>query len=69
MNQLNNLLWPFPIHNGERTLASKSLLQLSDYIISFERREVSDEELQRCKVLKYKNGKYIELNNQKEALV
>lgn len=69
MNQLNNPLWPFPIHNGERTLASKSLLQLSDYIISFERREVSDEELQRCKVLKYKNGKYIELNNQKEALV
>lgn len=27
MNQLNNLLWPFPIHNGERTEASKKLLQ------------------------------------------
>ena len=27
MNQLNNPLWPFPIHNGERTEASKVLLQ------------------------------------------
>lgn len=69
MNQLNNPLWPFPIHNGERTVASKSLLQCTDYVISFERKELSNEELKRCKVLKYKNGKYIELNNQKEALI
>lgn len=27
MNQLNNPLWPFPIHKGERTEASKKLLQ------------------------------------------
>lgn len=27
MNQLNNPLWPFPIHNGERTKASKKLLE------------------------------------------
>lgn len=27
MNQLNNPLWPFPIHNGERTEASKALLK------------------------------------------
>lgn len=27
MSQLNNPLWPFPIHNGERTEASKKLLQ------------------------------------------
>ena len=27
MNQLNNPLWPFPTHNGERTQASKNLLQ------------------------------------------
>lgn len=27
MNQLNNPLWPFPIHNGERTEAYKKLLQ------------------------------------------
>lgn len=69
MNQLNNPLWPFAIHNGERTIASKSLLQSSDYIISFERKRVSDEELRRCKVLKYKNGTFVELNNQKESLL
>lgn len=69
MNQLNNPLWPFPIHNGERTLASKSLLQCSDYIISFERKRVSDEELRRCKVLKYRKGTFVELNNQNEALL
>jgi hypothetical protein len=27
MNQLNNPLWTFPIHNGERTQASKNLLK------------------------------------------
>lgn len=27
MNQLNNPLWPFPIHNGERTESSKKLLK------------------------------------------
>jgi len=27
MNQLNNPLWPFPIHNGERTEVSKKLLK------------------------------------------
>lgn len=27
LNQLNNPNWPFPIHNGKRTLVSKSLLQ------------------------------------------
>ena len=27
ISQLNNPLWPFPIHNGERTESSKSLLQ------------------------------------------
>lgn len=27
MSQLNNPLWPFPIHNGERTVASKKLLK------------------------------------------
>lgn len=27
MNHLNNPLWPFAIHNGERTEASKKLLK------------------------------------------
>lgn len=26
-NQHENLLWPFPIHNGERTLASLKILK------------------------------------------
>lgn len=28
MSELNNLLWPFPIHNGERTEASKQILKV-----------------------------------------
>ena len=27
-SQLNNPLWPFPIHNGKRTAASKALLKV-----------------------------------------
>ena len=30
MNQLNNPLWPFPVHNGQRTEASKVLLRKVD---------------------------------------
>ena len=27
-NQLNNPLWPVPLHNGERTAASQALLKV-----------------------------------------